>query len=257
MQEVAPERAEVKQDLHSAALEALKAVAEACDENECVQVRATWARIVQDLFNDRARRAKRCVVCEPQWWPDPEASDFPIVQRLRRQISNGRIAYSPKTVSRFLCDACFEGRGVGEMIALHEAKEREKKAENQREDERRREERRHRELLQRYEEFKSGTGDPVANFVFLRDYEWTEPMGQWLRTLPYREFLQDIYWITLRRYFLHIYRKCQICGSTTRPLELHHNEYEHRGFEIQHLKDLAVLCNVCHAKHHDKPLRKG
>lgn len=72
-----------------------------------------------------------------------------------------------------------------------------------------------------------------------------------LRTMPYADFLKTRYWDELRS--LVIARRgprCAGCGGDFDKLQLHHKSYEHRGFEIDHLEDVQLLCDPCHeAKH--------
>jgi hypothetical protein len=42
--------------------------------------------------------------------------------------------------------------------------------------------------------------------------------------------------------------RCQVCGTTAKPLDCHHNSYERLGDEL--LEDLVVLCRSCHQRHH-------
>ena len=73
-----------------------------------------------------------------------------------------------------------------------------------------------------------------------------------LKSIPYRDFLQTIYWDIVRKYKLHKagYR-CELCGARER-LNVHHKTYEYRGEEYNHLDCLIVLCQECHQKFHDK-----
>ena len=47
-------------------------------------------------------------------------------------------------------------------------------------------------------------------------------------------------------------QKCQLCGAKRKDVKLHahHNTYQRLGREKN--TDLLVLCEPCHAKHHDK-----
>lgn len=73
-----------------------------------------------------------------------------------------------------------------------------------------------------------------------------------LKQLSYDEFLRTDYWKEVRQEKLRqCGHKCQICGSTTK-LHIHHNSYRHHGNEAEHLEDLIVLCEKCHALFHQK-----
>jgi hypothetical protein len=73
-----------------------------------------------------------------------------------------------------------------------------------------------------------------------------------LRAMPYRDFLNSIYWSIIRDYALYRAKySCALCHKT-HGLQVHHRTYEHRGSEYNHLEDLIVLCGNCHAKFHDK-----
>ncbi len=43
--------------------------------------------------------------------------------------------------------------------------------------------------------------------------------------------------------------RCQVCGRSDVPLEVHHNNYDRLGEEL--LEDLVVLCRDCHQLYHD------
>ena len=45
--------------------------------------------------------------------------------------------------------------------------------------------------------------------------------------------------------------RCTRCGKT-KGLQAHHNTYEHRGHELEHLGDLTTLCHRCHIGFHVK-----
>lgn len=76
--------------------------------------------------------------------------------------------------------------------------------------------------------------------------------------LPYGDFLQTPYWYGLSAYMKALAGwRCQECGIRPIPegrgLQVHHKTYAHRGFEYpDHLGDLEVLCEDCHARRHGK-----
>ncbi len=73
---------------------------------------------------------------------------------------------------------------------------------------------------------------------------------EFLRSLPYREYLQTDHWQQLRKRVLKWSKyRCQLCNHQG-VLNVHHRTYEHLGDE--EYKDLIVLCSDCHAKFHDK-----
>lgn len=66
----------------------------------------------------------------------------------------------------------------------------------------------------------------------------------------YRAHLQSPEWRVMRRLKLEDagYR-CQVCNGDE-LLQVHHRTYDRLGRE--RFQDLTVLCDACHAKHHDK-----
>jgi len=71
-----------------------------------------------------------------------------------------------------------------------------------------------------------------------------------LKSMPYKEYLQTDHWKETRKKALHRANyKCQLCSNKD-ALNVHHNTYENRGQEKD--EDLIVLCQECHAKHHEK-----
>jgi 5-methylcytosine-specific restriction endonuclease McrA len=76
-----------------------------------------------------------------------------------------------------------------------------------------------------------------------------------LHQMPYKDFLNTYYWDIVRNYKL--YQSQYLCSLCKKQgvLHVHHITYEHRGIELQHLKDLIVLCESCHKKFHDKDVK--
>lgn len=73
------------------------------------------------------------------------------------------------------------------------------------------------------------------------------------KTMPYREYLKTDYWRRVREEKLYRAKnKCELCGAYHLILNVHHKTYEHRGDELNNLRDLIVLCADCHGKFHDK-----
>jgi hypothetical protein len=77
-----------------------------------------------------------------------------------------------------------------------------------------------------------------------------------LRSMPYQEFLQSTYWLAVSEHVKSKHPWCALCTDPlSGPLEVHHRTYIHRGYEWQHLNDLAVLCHECHDWISKKPAR--
>lgn len=67
----------------------------------------------------------------------------------------------------------------------------------------------------------------------------------------YLEYLKSPEWKLRRKIALdHAGHRCQLCNSKRQPLNAHHRTYENLGRELA--ADIVVLCETCHAKHHDK-----
>jgi 5-methylcytosine-specific restriction endonuclease McrA len=70
-----------------------------------------------------------------------------------------------------------------------------------------------------------------------------------LRAMSYPEYLKTREWQAKRnRALIRAGNRCQLCGSTAR-LDVHHNHYYRRGYEL--LEDLVVLCRSCHEHFHE------
>lgn len=68
--------------------------------------------------------------------------------------------------------------------------------------------------------------------------------------VDYRAYLRSEAWRVTRRMMLdHAEHRCQVCNGT-QLLQVHHRTYARLGRE--RFQDLTVLCDACHAKHHDK-----
>ncbi len=74
---------------------------------------------------------------------------------------------------------------------------------------------------------------------------------EFLRKLPYPEYLKSNHWEIKRRIaLLRARHQCQHCGNKEgRRLDVHHRTYERLGCEAA--DDLVVLCSLCHALEHD------
>lgn len=65
----------------------------------------------------------------------------------------------------------------------------------------------------------------------------------------YREYLRSAHWKVTREAALQrAGHRCQLCGSHSGTLEVHHNTYENIGNERP--EDLIVLCRDCHGRFH-------
>jgi 5-methylcytosine-specific restriction endonuclease McrA len=72
-----------------------------------------------------------------------------------------------------------------------------------------------------------------------------------LQTMPYADYLKTEHWKAIRRRALKkAGSSCQLCNKSDTTLNVHHRTYERRGKEK--CVDVIVLCQPCHAKHHDK-----
>jgi hypothetical protein len=72
-----------------------------------------------------------------------------------------------------------------------------------------------------------------------------------LCTMPYQEYLQTDYWMTIRKLVYAVRgRKCQRCNARDCELHVHHTSYAYRGKEHLGLKTLQVLCAAHHREAH-------
>ncbi len=147
--------------------------------------------------------------------------------------------FALNTVSSYICPECDdEIRGLAEKAIVHRHELNKEQARNQRDD-----------------EWAIIRGEKKATaakryWTLLRYVQVSEI--QKLQELPYREFLNTIYWSIVRNYV--VYRRgyrCELCGKN-QNLNVHHKTYENHGSEHSNLDDLILLCRNCHAKFHDK-----
>jgi 5-methylcytosine-specific restriction endonuclease McrA len=69
------------------------------------------------------------------------------------------------------------------------------------------------------------------------------------RSIPYEQYLQTEHWQAMRRLALEAAdHHCLLCDADSN-LDVHHRTYERLGME--QLRDLVVLCETCHARHHE------
>jgi 5-methylcytosine-specific restriction endonuclease McrA len=65
----------------------------------------------------------------------------------------------------------------------------------------------------------------------------------------YQVYLQSSAWRSFRRdYILDCGYKCQMCGLSTRFLQVHHKTYKNVGNEKP--EDVIAICESCHQKTH-------
>lgn len=70
-----------------------------------------------------------------------------------------------------------------------------------------------------------------------------------LRRMPYVDYLETSYWQELRRSKVRAAGfRCERCRATNTRLDVHHLNYERRGYERR--EDLVVLCKTCHESEH-------
>lgn len=83
------------------------------------------------------------------------------------------------------------------------------------------------------------------------ELDWDYISSQ-IKSMPYQDFLKTPYWkaITVKK-MKEANFKCQICNNKG-VLSTHHRSYDIHGMEIFNLKELIVLCQDCHQKHHNK-----
>ena len=73
------------------------------------------------------------------------------------------------------------------------------------------------------------------------------------RRPQHKDYLASAIWQRRRQEILDTRgRYCCECGSKYGKLDVHHESYEHVGYELN--SELAVLCNKCHQKKHPKGL---
>lgn len=147
--------------------------------------------------------------------------------------------YSWSTVKHYVCSDCAEELAELTDRAQEEASAKDRAARQARYD-------RDTKILH-----GEHSATPAKRYWILRE-RMTPENTEALRAMPYKEFLNTIYWDIVRTYVR--YRRghaCELCNSTEH-LQVHHRTYEHRGEEYQFLSDLILLCRNCHAKFHDK-----
>jgi 5-methylcytosine-specific restriction endonuclease McrA len=85
---------------------------------------------------------------------------------------------------------------------------------------------------------------------FEESREREQQYREFLRTMPYYEYLQTDHWKETRKAALkRAGFRCQVCNTNERTLHVHHRTYERRGQELA--RDLIALCESCHQTFHD------
>ena len=79
---------------------------------------------------------------------------------------------------------------------------------------------------------------------------YTDRQFDHFANMPYRAFLRTKYWKMVRQIVLLVNPSCVLCDSR-HNLNVHHKRYSHHGWEHLWLeRDLIVLCQDCHKRHH-------
>jgi hypothetical protein len=66
--------------------------------------------------------------------------------------------------------------------------------------------------------------------------------------MTYPEYLKTEHWQTMRRLALEAAgHRCLLCDVDAN-LDVHHRTYERVG--VEQVRDLVVLCDACHGRHH-------
>lgn len=102
---------------------------------------------------------------------------------------------------------------------------------------------------------KVGIGDRMSEISILTS-KYREEIATKIKLMSYHDFLQTPYWKAISVFMKITDKKCEICGSKF-DLYTHHKTYENHGYEILHLKDLQVVCGVCHSRIHKGDKNNG
>lgn len=92
----------------------------------------------------------------------------------------------------------------------------------------------------------------LVNYFKWQSKEKIEAEINNLKNMPYKKFLNTLYWEIIRNY---VFKKsnfsCELCLKKGDTLNIHHKTYSSHGEELFHLEDLIVLCRSCHEKTHN------
>lgn len=170
----------------------------------------------------------------------------------KKELIAGRLYVSAKKMRPFICDKCWVKYNVDGIVdakkqAVIDKERKYQEAKKERDNQRD-------AMIIEYikSDGKKGYATPSQAFYFVQS-NLNNEVCERLKNMPYKDFLNTVYWKALRRYVLHKSDySCNLC-STKQRLHVHHRHYRNRGREIYTWKDdLIVLCSTCHAKQHDK-----
>lgn len=86
------------------------------------------------------------------------------------------------------------------------------------------------------------------HFLFLRETRPDGPAG----------YYDHLYWKIVSGVFRdtkgNAKNVCERCMKRCNHSQVHHKTYDHVGEEFENLKDLELLCEVCHARQHNEPM---
>jgi hypothetical protein len=86
----------------------------------------------------------------------------------------------------------------------------------------------------------------IFNQYFIRDAIYSH-----VKTMDYYDYLKTPQWkVISEKKKRQAGYKCELCNATG-FIAVHHKTYEHKGIEMDNLKDLVVLCDDCHKKFHE------
>jgi hypothetical protein len=194
------------------------------------------------FVKDTRRNTQRCLFCNPTFRPSTAHDCAKLLQSVASLQPT--LCYADPKILSFFCDACLAQYQIRTRLdaTRHARREAERQA-HQAEHEARE--------ARALERFDNGTGTPWSDFNVLCGDWIPDNIRLLLRTMPYREFLQQPFWRVIRRYVISRQRRCFLCAARYN-INVHHKTYEHHGYEDLYLDDLVVLCGRCHATHHDK-----
>lgn len=193
-----------------------------------------------------------CLLCgSPTDWGGRGCGLTPRGMRtFRQQYEHGNGIFSShnfpsKKHNHCICDDCLTKRV--QAVARREAKDRSRVCTQEHERESR---------SQKAREIVEDTTLLIGVRFRELGFAYSHVAREELSEMPYREFLQTLFWKTVSVYVKSRRQACQLCGSK-QDLNVHHSTYDHRGWEDHYWEsDLVILCRECHRIYHKEEIEK-
>lgn len=172
------------------------------------------------------------------------------LKKTKQYVTKSKLFECLEDKATVLCESCSLEKEKEELKSREKRHNEQKKAQEEQE-----------KLLHDF--WFNPDADKTANYdyIFKHYYDFKTQLqwvinkrskvNEYVANMPYKKYLTTPYWKFVSQLAKKKAKyKCQLCGSESN-LNTHHRTYEHKGYEINNMEDLIVLCQNCHSKFHE------